>query len=40
MQNNSWHASHGMQRWIDQAENVFVERPVSVISVAVLLAVV
>jgi len=40
MQNNSWHASHGMQRWINQFEDVFVEHSVSVISVAVLLAVV
>ena len=39
-QNNSWHASHGTQRSIDRSENVYVENPVCMISVAVLVAVV
>ena len=41
MQNDLWHASHRMQRSIDQSEDVFctvVEYPVRVISVAVLVA--
>ena len=39
-QNNSRHVSHGMQRSIDRPEDVYVEYPVCVISVAVLVAVV
>ena len=35
-----WYASHRTQRLIDQSEDVFVEHPVCVISVAVLVAVV
>ena len=41
-QNNSWHVSKGMQRSIDRSEDVYryVEYPVCMISVAVLVAVV
>ena len=39
-QNNSWHVSLGTQRSIDQSEDVYVEYPVCMISVAVLVAVV
>ena len=41
-QNNSWHVSKGMQRSIDRSEDVYryVEYPVCMISVAVLMAVV
>ena len=39
-QNNLWHGSCGMPRSIDLSEDVFVEYPVCVISVAVLAAVV
>ena len=39
MQNNSWHASRRMQRSIDRSEDVFVEYPVHLISVAVIVAV-
>ena len=34
--NNSWHASHRMQRMIDQFEDFLVDYPVRVISVAVV----
>ena len=40
MQNKSWHASRRKQRSIDRSEDVFVECPVHVISVAVIVAVV
>ena len=40
MQNNSWHASRRTQRSIDKSEDVFVEHPVCLISVAVIMAVV
>ena len=40
MQNNSWHASRRTQRSIDRSEDVFVEYPVCLISVAVIMAVV
>ena len=41
MQNNSWHASHRMQRSIDRSEDVFVEiYHVCLMSVAVIMAVV
>ena len=40
MQNYSWYASHGTQRSADRSEDVFVEYPVHVISVAVVAAVV
>ena len=40
MQNNSSHGSCGTQRSVDQSEDVFVENPVGVISVALLVAVV
>ena len=40
MQNNSWHTSRRMQRLIDRSEDVFVEYPVRLISVAVIMAVV
>ena len=36
MQNNSWHASRRMQRMIDRFEDLLVEYPVCVISVAVV----
>ena len=39
-QNNSWHVSHGMERSIDRSEDVYVEYPVCMISVTVLVAVV
>ena len=35
-QNNLWYASRRMQRSIDRSEDVFVKRPVCVISVAVI----
>ena len=37
---NSWHTSHRTQRLINQSEDVFVEHPVCVISVAVIMTVV
>ena len=40
MQNNSLHGSCGTQRSVDRSEDVFVEYPVGVISVALLVAVV
>ena len=40
MQNNLWHVSRRTQRSIDRSEDVCVEYPVCVISVAVLVAVV
>ena len=40
MQNNLRHVSRRMQRSIDRSEDVYVEYPVCVISVAVLVAVV
>ena len=39
MQNNSWHASRRTQRSIDRSEDVFVEYPVRLISVGVVMAV-
>ena len=39
-QNNSWHVSKRIQRSIDRSEDVYVEYPVCMISVAVLVAVV
>ena len=39
MQNNSWHTSRRTQRSIDRSEDVFVEYPVRLISVAVIMAV-
>ena len=40
MQNNSLHGSCGTQRSVDRSEDVLVEYPVGVISVALLLTVV
>ena len=39
-QNNSWHASCRMQRSITRSEDAFVEYPVHLISVAVIVVVV
>ena len=38
-QNNSWHASRRTQRSINRSEDVFVEYPVRLISVGVIMAV-